>query len=267
MDTFTAVQELNKDLSRVSSWSEQCGLILNPIKSKLLIVGTKDQIDKVTRQDPQVMIGTQRLERVPVARNLGLLMDDQLRFEQHVRDIVKNCFYRLKVLYEVRKYLSVDIRIKLCDTLILSKLNYVDTVIHGRLLARSRALIQRVQNACVRFCFPVPPRSHVTPYLNDSSMLKMEARRSLHFAALLFGVVHNRQPHYLFQKLTFSSRPARGAIRLICPRHGRSAAFRGSFRYAATRCWNNIPPPIRNSKTLTTFKLKLRKYLLGLQAV
>lgn len=147
-----------------------------------------------------------------------------------IRDIL------LRVLYQVRKHLSVDLRIKLCDTLVLSRLNYVDTVINGCLLARSKALLQRIQNACARFCFPIPSRTLVTPYLNSSRMLKMDARHSLHFASLLFGVIHYQQPLYLFTKLKYSTRPTREAIRLICPRHGSSAAFRGSFRYSATKC-------------------------------
>ena len=177
---------------------------------------------------------------------------------------VKQCFFRLKVLYQIREYLSTDIRIRLCETLVLSKLNYADTVVGGCLLGRTKRLIQRVQNSCARYCFPIPRRHHVTPYLNRSGLLNMDSRRLLHFASLLFGLIKNRSPSYLYDKLSFTKRRSRITDRLICPLH-KTAAFRGSFRYSATKCWNNIPPPIRDSSSVNTFKLKYKKHLLMLQ--
>lgn len=204
------------------------------------------------------------IERVSEARNLGVTIDEHLRFERHITENASNCFYRLKVLYRIRQHLSVDLRVHLCESLILSKLNYADTVVGERLLARTKSLIQRVQNACARFCFSIPPRCHVTPYLNSSNLMNMKARRDLHFGCLLFGIMLTETPPYLYQKLNFSQRPERMASRLACPRHA-TAAFRGSFRYAATKCWNNIPPPIRNSKSIFTFKRKYKNYLLDIQ--
>lgn len=125
-------------------------------------------------------------------------------------------------------------------------------------------MLQRIQNACARFCFPIPRRAHVTPILNQNQLLKMSARRTLHFASLLFGVVINEKPPYLFKKLKFAQCKTRFAVRLICPQH-QTAAFRGSFRYAATKCWNNLPPPIRNSKSAASFKRSLQVYLLNEQ--
>lgn len=191
-------------------------------------------------------------------------MDSTLRFEKHILDTVRNCFYRLKVLYRVRDYLNIDMRIKLCDSLILSKLSYADTVVGKCLLARTKVLIQRLQNACARFCYPIPRRSHVTPFLNQGGLLKMEARRTLHLASLLFGIIKHKQPSFLYSKLIFPRAQERLALGLIYPRH-RTAAFRGSFRYAATKCWNNLPPPVRKSTSLFIFKRKLKQHLLSLQ--
>lgn len=260
----SAVEKLNRDLSRVACWSEKNSLFLNPLKSKFLVLGTKHLISAIVAQNPRVCIADDDLSCVAEARNLGVLMDGLLHFENHVCEIVRNCFYRLKVLYRVRAHLSVDIRVKLCDSLILSKLSYADTVFHDCLLSRTKKTIQRLQNACARFCFDIPYRSHVTPFLNKGKLLKMEARRTLHLATLLFGIIKTEKPSYLFDKLNFSIRAVRQAPRLLFPRH-KGASFRGSFKYAATKCWNNIPPPIRNVKSLCKFKKDLRDHLLNLQ--
>ncbi|CAG9786786.1 unnamed protein product [Diatraea saccharalis] len=82
------------------------------------------------------------------------------------------------------------------------KVNYCDTVYGPCLMSRTVRLIQRIQNACARFCFHVPPRTHVTPFLNTANLLKMEARRKLHLATLLYGVIETKRPSYLYDKLT-----------------------------------------------------------------
>lgn len=169
------------------------------------------------------------------------------------------------MLYNIRPYITEPLCIQLVESLVLSKLNYMDPVFGPRLLAKTKRLIQRVQNDCARFCFSIPPRSHITPFLNKNNILKMDHRRKLHLACLLFGVIQHKAPLYLFEKLTWlSSRRPLGArqcsIQLITPQHA-SAAFRGSFRYAATKCWNNIPPPIRNLQNITSFRKRLKKFI------
>jgi hypothetical protein len=265
-DTVSGVVMLNEDLKRLSEWSASNSLVINPRKSKYIVLGSVKQTNNIIAKCPSIVIQDTIVERVDEARNLGLLLDTNLRFESHVAETVRNCFYRLKILYNIRNLLSVDLRVRLCEALILSKLNYCLTAYGPCLLKRTQRLIQRVQNACARFCFQIPPRGHVTPFLNNANLLKMSARQELMFACLLFDTIHTKTPTYLYQKLTWcsnSNRPVRGsrAIILQFPRH-RSAAFKGSFRYRATKCWNNIPPPIREIKNKNNFKLKYRMHLL-----
>jgi hypothetical protein len=156
--TISAVEALNQDLSKIAHWSRINSLVLNPLKSKLLVLGTKHGIANTMSHNPQVCILNDNIARVEEARNLGVLMDGRLQFENHVLEIVRNCFYRLSVLYRVRDYLNIEIRIKLCESPILSKLNNADTVIGECLLSRTKLMIQRVQNACARFCLPIPRR-------------------------------------------------------------------------------------------------------------
>lgn len=268
-DTQAAVSNLNEDLRHISQWSEANTLVLNPGKTKYMIMGSKAQVERIKAHNPVIDILGERVERVAEARNLGVLIDEALNFENHVLEIVRNSFYRLKILYRVRDFLSEDLRIKLCDSLVLSRLGYADTVYGPRLRARTDGMVQRVQNACARFCFKIPPRTHVTPYLNKSNLLKMTLRRELHLATLLFGIQKHKEPEYLFKKLKwrseYSSRPVRTATGVLVPYKHRTTAFRGSFRYTATKCWNNIPPPLRDLQTVHNFKFKFKQYLFDYQ--
>lgn len=145
-----------------------------------------------------------------------------------------------------------------------SKLNYADTVFGACLLARIRGLIQPLQNACARYCFPVLRWAHATSFLNNANLSKLETCRQLHFAVLLFGIIKTKQPSFLYDKLRFFSVYFRHISRLLCLRH-RTARFLNSFCYAASKCWNNLPPPIQNASSLSSFKKILKAHLLNVQ--
>lgn len=263
-----AIKDLNEDLERIAEWSESNCLSLNPTKTKYLVFGTRQQLAQLPVTFDVRLMGEQ-IERVNEARNLGLTMDKDLRFEKHVADCVRNCFYRLRVLYRIRCYLSESLREQLVEALVLSRLNYADVVYGPRLLARTDRLVQRVQNACARFCYNIPYRSHVTPYLNGHFVLKMKSRRKLHLACLLFNVIRHKQPNYLYSRLSWmaSGRECgrRQCFQQLSTHPHKTAAFRGSFRYAASKIWNNLPPPIRLTNTIHTFKKQLRQYLVDTQ--
>lgn len=234
-----------------------------------MLLGTKAGLEKLAGVHFSIRVGGVDVEQVVEARSLGLILDKHLHFESHIAECVRNCFYRLRSLYKIRPYLSEEVRITLCESLVLSKLNYCDVVYGSCLLARTERLVQRVQNACARFCFRIPPRTHVTPFLNSSHLLKMKARVKLHLATLLFGIVNNKVPSYLFQKLQRVQEYSRYTRRdcthvFITPRH-KLVSFRGSFRFAASRCWNDLPPPVRALKTLNTFRIRFKKLLLSNQ--
>lgn len=256
-------------MDKIAEWSSKNSLVLNPDKSKWMILGTKKQVVNILNNNPSLCILGRNIERVKEAKNLGVIFDEQLRFESHISNVVKNCFYRLKILYRIRHLLSVKVRITLCESLVLSRFNYGDLVYGPRLLRKTQRLIQKVQNACCRFSFNISPRSHISPYLNMASMLNMESRRQLHLATLLFGVMKFKNPEYLHSKLKFStfydryySRSVRPPLSLQCHK---TVAFTGSFRYQATKCWNNIPPPLRIMTSLHTFRKNIKEMLLEKQ--
>lgn len=234
------------------------------------MLGTKNQIKNVVDYDDKIKINNVVLNQAHHVRNLGLILDGEQKFVEHINNKIKGAFYKLKTLYKIRPYIREEIRILLCDSLVLSQFNYCSTVFGPKLTTRTERAIQRVQNACVRFCFNVPKRECITPYLNRKGILNMTARRELHYACTVHRVIWNKKPEYLFQKLNWvediserSRRPNRNHL-LVTPAH-HSNRYRGCFKYAAARIWNDLPPPLRNKMTTDTFKNKYKSALLRRQ--
>jgi hypothetical protein len=263
-----SLNKINADLETVADWSVKNNLILNPTKSQFIILGNKWQRSKIKEQNPRVAVGTEPITQVEKAKNLGIVMDGQLRYIEHVNVKVRNAFYRLKILYRIRKYLSVKVREILVESLILSQFNYADMVYGPRLLAETKKYIQRVQNACVRFCYDIPRRAHITPYLNKNAKLNMTNRRILHLACAVRKIIEYEKPRYLFEKLKWvndtRARVLRRCTKLATPQH-KTAFFRGSFKHAAAKVWNDLPPPLREPMAFLKYKRLVQNHLLDMQ--
>lgn len=75
-----------------------------------------------------------------------------------------------------------------------------------------------------------------------------------------------QQPIYLIMwQVIVEVKIAHGLTMFHRAAYDSSVAFRGSFRYAAAKCWNNIPPPIRNLQSIYCFIAKLIAYILEQQ--
>lgn len=126
-------------------------------------------------------------------------------------------------------------------------------------------LVQYILNACARFFFDIPLRSHVTPYLNKHSILKMAHYSKLLLASLHFGTIKYKTPVYLYNKVTwFSSQKKLAPERVRCNLLWNfiRQMISGKVFDASSWCWNNISPPIRNLNSIARFKNKLKSFLI-----
>lgn len=265
-----AIEILNKDLSTICDWSQQNGLALNAQKCSYIVLGTKFQVKKVQETNPTINVNNHPVAESLEVRNLGLLIDGNLNFKKHVDSKVPMCYGALKSLYKLRPFLSTEVRRKLTDALVLSIVDYGDLVYGPCLYKKTVQKIQRIQNSCIRFCYVVPPRSHVTPFLNTFNILNMANRRNLKLNSFLHNLRKCSKPVYLATKLNWSDRGGSYARPNRFPRlqlriQPRLTAFRGSFRFAASKCWNDLPPPVKTEKSLHTFKRKCKEWLLQQQ--
>lgn len=258
-----AINKINLDLGNIYKWSIDNSLVLNPSKSKMIIMGTRHQIREVINSNEKININNIVIEPVSHARNLGLIIDGEQKYEKHVNEKIKNAFFKLKQLYRIRPYIKEELRMQLVDLLVLSPFNYCDSVYGPRINNNTAMAIQRVQNACLRFCFNIPRRKHVTPYMNAKGIINMSARRELHYACLTQRVIWSKCPDYLFEKLTWKRDFSRSNLRSVSsnmlqiPAH-KSTRFKGCFKLQASKIWNDLPPPLRIKMTVQSFKLKYK---------
>jgi len=105
------------------------------------------------------------LVRYFVLRDLGLHLDSELSLKHHVAKVMATvCFHHLRRLRQIRRRVGTEVTIRLVLAVVISRLDYCNSVLAGVPLATLGPL-QRVQDATARLIFELTPIDHVTPSL------------------------------------------------------------------------------------------------------
>jgi len=127
---------------------------------------------------------------------LGVVLDRRLTFDKHVSVVVRSCNYHAQAIRHIRHLLTMDLAQTLACSLILSKIDYCNAVLHGAPSGTIHKL-QRVQNNAARIVHQAPRRSRAHPLLKELHWLPVEQRITYKLAVLTFKIRHSAAPSYL----------------------------------------------------------------------
>jgi len=96
--------------------------------------------------------------------DLGIYIDYGLTMQSHVRQTAYRCFAVLRQLRTVRRQVPTSVFQSLIAALVLSRLDYCNSVLFG-LPANLIQRLQSVQNAAARLIFRIRRSEHITPVL------------------------------------------------------------------------------------------------------
>ena len=122
----------------------------------------------------------------PSVRNLSVTLDSTLSLHQHVMNVCRVAYLELRRINSIRNLLSVDAVKTLVCSLVLSRLDYCNSLLVGLpqyLIKR----LQGVQNAAARSILRTPRSEHISPLLQNLHWLPVNRRtytRLLHYVTL-----------------------------------------------------------------------------------
>ena len=119
-----AIQAMEKCIDAVRKWMIQDRLMINDDKMEFLLVGTRQQLDKL--DSCSITVGNNRISQNPCVKNLGSWFDSNLSMTDHINKACNATFYHLLNLTLIKKHLSRDALITLVHAFITSRLDYCD---------------------------------------------------------------------------------------------------------------------------------------------
>lgn len=265
-DIYIANTIINNDIHNLAEASHEHNLIINPSKTVLMLFG-KSKVRNHYKNLINIKIDDTPLECVNEAKNLGLLMDTELRFKKHINNCIKKAMANLKKIYSSKDLLTKKTKQLLCDTLVLSHFSYCDAVYGPCLDVATSRRIQLVQNACTRLICGVRKREHISHKIKEIKWLNMSNRRALHASVLYHKIVTTHVPPYLYNKIRFRTDVHNINIRrksIITPPSHRTTLFQRSFRFNIYKTYNAISADFK-LKSILAFKYSMRKAMLETQ--
>ncbi|XP_049332209.1 uncharacterized protein LOC125799462, partial [Astyanax mexicanus] len=248
-------------LSDVSMWMSSHQLKLNPSKTDLLFIpGTTSLHNNLSISFENSLV-TPSAE----ARSLGVVMDDQLSFSSHIANLTRSCRFLLYNIRRIRPFLSQEATQVLVQSLVISRLDYCNSLLAGLPLRATKPL-QLIQNAAARLVFNLPKFSHVTPLLRSLHWLPVVARIRFKTLTLAYKAKNGPAPSYLMAMVKARSAPralrASSTARLE-PQSLKTHRKQTSrlFSVLAPRWWNELPLDVRTAESLAVFKHRLKTHL------
>ena len=92
-----------------------------------------------------------------------------MNFQEQVNKLCKTSFYFLYNIRKIRKCLTKEVTATLVHALVISGLDYCNSLMYG-LPAYQIAKLQRVQNSATRLVYMVPKFVHISPLFKGASL-------------------------------------------------------------------------------------------------
>lgn len=260
------VSELNVALTSIAVWSSDNGLIINPLKSTAMCVGTSAKCNIALHTlNSDIVLNQNVIDIKHSAKNLGVIFDDRLCFEEHVIAKCQQSYAKFRTLYKFKYVLPSEVKWKLLNSVILSNFDYCSGVYYWHLTKSFQNKIQVLQNSCLRYSYNIDKRHHITPHYNSHDLLKIDYRFTLLFSCLLFNIVNQHSPVYLYNLLERRSQAHDVNIRTSdsysIPKH-QTKKYESCFSYLAPKLLNEFHDTFVSCPTMSQFKHKIKQRLL-----
>ena len=247
-------QTLQTEINNVLSWSEANHMIIHPDKTKSMVISTR-QKHQLSELKLNLLIHDKEIQHVDEHKVLGVIIDKELRWEQHIHTICKKVSKNIYLLFKLKPYLDIDDMKKFYLAHCLSHFNYCSTV-WGMSKSVSMKKLNQLHRRAGRILLPSDTQT-TDEKLKSLDLLPLQKQIEFNTLMQMYKVHTNEAPPYLSPLLT----PTQRGSRYLIPKT-RIDLFKSSFSFQGPIRWNSLPLDIRLATSLDSFKTRLRSFLI-----
>jgi hypothetical protein len=253
---------LQMALNILESWCEKNGMVLNPTKTKVLLITTSQKRSRC-QDSLSLKYNNIALEVTTGDKVLGIVVNQNLKWDEHFVYIKKKIATNLWLLSRIKSYMPLNYRIIYYKAYIQPHLDYCNVIWGNSKKANLHSLIVLQKRAC-RI---ILGDQYITfnEAMKQINILSIQSRIFLQKAKFMYRVSRKSTPSYItnmFQSRVLSSIDLRSsnALNYVTPKPN-IELFKESMSYSGTILWNIIPVEIRMSNTIIEFTAKCERWL------
>ena len=251
---------LNRELSKISQWFKCNKLSLNINKTNFI------HFNKTTSHRNNIVL---KIDGLPLTEKqstkfLGVVLDSNLTWNEHIHNIHTSISRNIGVLYKLREYISEKSLLILYNSLVLSHLNYCNIAWGNCSVTKINSLCL-LQKRAIRTITKSDYLAHTEPLFHRLKTLRIDDIHSLQTGIFMYKYSNDKLPslfqNYFELNSNIHTYPTRRSsdFHLENPR---TILAQKSVRHHGPDIWNTLPCSIRQCPTLSNFKVLLKKHLL-----
>ena len=264
-DLLHLQRTVNKELRKVRKWLESNRLTLNIDKTNFVIFRSAG---KEICDNTAIKIGKKKIHRENHVRFLGVSLDSALSWKAHMTELSKKLSRAVGLYYKIRHYAPQDTLILLYHGLFASLFSYGISV-WGLTYPSLIDSIFVIQKKVIRVITFNKGTARSTPLFDRLQILKLYQIFQLQILSFVFECINNLSPtcfKYYFVSISdihhIGTRQAKKGNLYVEHRNTTQYGIL-SIRYAGARHWNDLPTELKESKSLFSFKTKLKNHFLS----
>ena len=252
--TTDATLYCNRDLLKFYNWAVSNKLSINfDIDKTYFMIHTFRNLDLT---DLHINLGNNILSKRVVSKFLGVMVDEKLKFKDHIELISKKISKSIGIIYKLAQLkMPFNVLKQLYYNLIYSHLNY-NVCSYASTYNTHLYKLFLLQKRAVRIINNAPFLAHTDPLFYSSGILKIYDIYKLNVGLYMYDHgVHTQR----IRSHGYSTR--RGGE--LVPGFARLTLTENSMLVAGPNVWSSIPDDIKNSPSRNSFKFEYKRFLLS----
>ena len=289
-DIATKMNLINTELLEISNWFKANKLLVNATKTNYMILGTSNSTKKYVaeseilnencihslpdrdsicqdcnkKQKLNVILDNVSLERVNSTKFLGVIIDDNLTWKNHIDAISKTISRNIGMLTKLKHYVPDYILYSLYCTLVLPYVNY-GILIWGNTYKMYLDKILKLQKWAIRTISLEHYRCHTGPLFKKHNILNVYDTFKIELGTFMYKHQTNSLPKtfsdYFIKNNQIHKYPTRNANDYSIQKSKKMFSDR-SIRRTGPILWNSLDTAIKQCKTIKHFRTAFKTEIL-----
>ena len=244
------IESINNELQHIYDWTIRNRLTINVSKTEMLCFSTK----KLNLENNQIILNQQFVSFCDSAVFLGVTFDNNMSFSSHIKNVLLKISKNTGVLYKIKENLTTQAMINFYYALLFPYFSY-NIIIWGSTYKTYLEPLIRQQKRIIRIIAGANFLEHCNPLFHRLKILKFEDIYKFFVCVTMFKRM-NRNFYAGNHDINTRSRNT------VQPPFQRLTLTQHSFEYCGPKIWAEIPSSIQNITKISTFKRKLKMYLI-----
>ena len=258
-DLTTLVNRFNEELKHIVNWLNANRLSLNIDKTNFMVFRPKNKND----QNLDILINGSRIDKVDKAKFLGVIIDCNLRWSDHVKYVTNRISKGIGIIIKARKYFNSETLLSLYNTLILPFISYCIHV-WGTAANVYSSKIHILQKKIARIIVGVPPRTHSQPLFDKLKIMTIYQIYRYYVGVFMYKLYHNLLPPVftMFTRTSNIHRYPTSQNKSFYTHFVPTVRSQKTIKITGTKLWNIIIRKLNIKNKISSYKQNLKKFLL-----